>query len=410
MSRPTSLSLVMPQSTSAVSSTVTSPTDTGSNPPSLRIVHMHKNAEKRSNSEPHSAEDPPRSPEITSLPPFPPSPKDISKHAREPSKGFFSNLKASKSSNKVYQVEPTIRQVSEDNSRSNLDLNDKTIYSIRKNGSTPDLSLAKFDLGSTEGREGKCSTSRATKISSNAYTAQGQPDRDSEITRRPSGAGLICDSTIVISPTEPSQGKKPKPRFGGLLNRTRSMRIDDGGRRSKPTTPIRTTAPDIITQYDGPTEAENTQSGLKTAPLQQDRSIRDMVSSGIRNRSADRQLPSNHSQENMPTRRGDKAAGPGLSASSSGVFRENSGSHLFTNIKHTSSKAADGLGKAGKGIFGKIARSGSSNVKEDERYILKVINLPLVEQTRRTRIAQRLEDSKDKTEFWMPALPWRCIE
>jgi len=36
--------------------------------------------------------------------------------------------------------------------------------------------------------------------------------------------------------------------------------------------------------------------------------------------------------------------------------------------------------------------------------------LPLVEQTRKTRIAKRLEDSKDKTEFWMPALPWRCIE
>lgn len=46
----------------------------------------------------------------------------------------------------------------------------------------------------------------------------------------------------------------------------------------------------------------------------------------------------------------------------------------------------------------------------DDQYTCTVINLPLVEQTRRTRIAKRLELSMDKTEFWMPALPWRCIE
>lgn len=43
-------------------------------------------------------------------------------------------------------------------------------------------------------------------------------------------------------------------------------------------------------------------------------------------------------------------------------------------------------------------------------YVCKVINLPLAEQTRLTRISKRLADSKDKTEFWMPALPWRCID
>ncbi|KAK4691643.1 hypothetical protein P7C71_g5395, partial [Lecanoromycetidae sp. Uapishka_2] len=80
------------------------------------------------------------------------------------------------------------------------------------------------------------------------------------------------------------------------------------------------------------------------------------------------------------------------------------------NIKNTSSKAADGLGKAGKGLMGKFARSGSTTTKEDLPYEIHVINLPLVEQTRRTRIAQRLADSRDKTEFWMPALPWRCID
>jgi hypothetical protein len=58
-------------------------------------------------------------------------------------------------------------------------------------------------------------------------------------------------------------------------------------------------------------------------------------------------------------------------------------------------------------------RSGSSHEKDaqtEENYHLKVINLGLIEQTRKTRISKRLEASKDKTEFWMPALPWRCIE
>lgn len=65
-------------------------------------------------------------------------------------------------------------------------------------------------------------------------------------------------------------------------------------------------------------------------------------------------------------------------------------------------------------LFGKGGRSGSTTEKEpvidDEHYQLKTINLPLVEQTRRTRISKRLEDSRDKTEFWMPAFPWRAID
>jgi hypothetical protein len=40
----------------------------------------------------------------------------------------------------------------------------------------------------------------------------------------------------------------------------------------------------------------------------------------------------------------------------------------------------------------------------------KATSLPLVEQTRKTRISKRIGASKDETEFWMPSLPWRCIE
>lgn len=228
---------------------------------------------------------------------------------------------------------------------------------------------------------------------------------------RPAGSTVLSDSALVTSHTEPVSGKKAKPRFGHLLNRTRSMRVDEGARRSKPTTPIRITGPEELRRLDGSNELE----GLRTAPLHQekDRSFRDMMGSAIRNKSADRHPSSNHSQGTISVGRIDKDPVHGLTISASAVFREGAGAHLITNLKNTSTKAADGLGKAGKGIFGKIARSGSSNSKEgieDEHYVCSTINLPLVEQTRRTRIAKRLEDSKDKTEFWMPALPWRCIE
>ena len=46
----------------------------------------------------------------------------------------------------------------------------------------------------------------------------------------------------------------------------------------------------------------------------------------------------------------------------------------------------------------------------NDNWPFEALRLPLVEQVRKTRICKRLEDSRDKTEFWIPALPWRCIE
>ena len=414
MARPTSLSLTVPKRVSVISSDITSSTDAESNSPPLREANLVSTRSSAFDAPlSPSAEDQTNSPELTSLPPFPSSPKQKPKHAREPSKGFFSNLKASKSSQKVFQVEPTIRQVSEEIPRSNLDFTENSIYSLRKSpGSTPDLSLTNTLEGSPiETREGTL-----------AAFLQEQEDTDSnkdtlgqghKIHRRPVGSSVISED-IVVTPTFSANSRKPKPRFGTLLQRTRSTRLDDsGGRRSKPTTPIYTAAPEIKLQFDGAADDDRHQPGPKTAPLQQDHSLRDMMVSNSRNRSADRQENRrDRSQEKMPMRRGEKASNGGLSTSSSSGFREGGGAHLLTNIKNTSSKAADGLGKAGKGFFGKISRSGSSNAREEVpgRYVCSIINLPLIEQTRRTRIAQRLEDSKDKTEFWMPALPWRCIE
>jgi hypothetical protein len=86
-----------------------------------------------------------------------------------------------------------------------------------------------------------------------------------------------------------------------------------------------------------------------------------------------------------------------------------------------SSKNALSKAKAGGGSLlsrlGKIGRSGSSTVSSekekevpDNEYVFKVINLPLVEQTRITRISKHINACRDKTEYWMPSLPWRCID
>ena len=130
------------------------------------------------------------------------------------------------------------------------------------------------------------------------------------------------------------------------------------------------------------------------------------MSSTIRNRSADRRGGRDSEEESIASSNKKEP----FSVSSS--LKDGSGAAFLSNIKTSSSKAADGIGKAGKGFFGKLTRSGSNNEKDvaDEHYVCSVINLPLVQQTRRTRISKRLEHSRDKTEFWMPALPYRCIE
>lgn len=94
---------------------------------------------------------------------------------------------------------------------------------------------------------------------------------------------------------------------------------------------------------------------------------------------------------------------------------QHNSSNFFTDLRSTS---AAGLGK-GKGILSnlgslsKFSRSGSTHEKTvvpAGDHVTSVLNLPLIQQTRVTRIAKSYDHCKDKTEFWMPALPWRCIE
>lgn len=131
-------------------------------------------------------------------------------------------------------------------------------------------------------------------------------------------------------------------------------------------------------------------------------------SSVVRNRSLERQ-----------THHDDGYAHPG---SSTNGHPQN----VQHNIRNAPTRAADGFGRAAKGLLGKISnRAGlgdhsdrSRNHARDEAEAqkaaltknYKIINLPLDEQTRVTRICKRLEDCKDKTEFWLPAVAYRCID
>jgi hypothetical protein len=192
-----------------------------------------------------------------------------------------------------------------------------------------------------------------------------------------------------------------KNRFQIL--RTSSIRDNESVKlsKSKPQTPVLPNSALLPPPKGGSSLA----LPIRTAPLEKDRTFREMMSSNMRNRSADR----NTAVESEDDSVGHSRREP-FSLSS---FRDGHGSTLLSNIKSSSSKAADGIGKAGKGIFGKFTRSGSGNdsiAKVDEEHVCKVINLPLVEQTRITRISKELGKSKDKTEFWMPSVPWRCIE
>ena len=455
MVRSSSLSLGIPPNPSPISSNVTSPTDPGSRA-STPGSATESRTQEQSHSQPrlthtelqmshsHATPDPPLSPEFTSLPPFPESPIETPRGGQESSKGFFANLKASKSSNKVNSVlDPSIRQVPDDVSRKDLDTVEgtKAVYARTDSpGPTSDLSHTMNDLESTAP-----ANDSKTFLSADELSRTIQREHEQLIPRRPVGSPTRSDDAIRHGKMENPQMKKPKPRFSNLINRTRFVRPDDvpspslrsssadedsgisglsSGQKSKPITPIITTSqPQPRLQVDGADEGfpgSNTPITPNTpmsAPLPQERTnYHDKnlgpgtnLASGSRNRSADRSQVYVEAQQDIRHPHSDFAG------SSSGGLREapSSSSHLFSNIKNTSSRAAGGLNKAGKGIFAKMGRSGSNTIitPDDQRnYVCRIINLPLVEQTRKTRIAARLENSKDKTEFWMPALPWRCIE
>ena len=315
----------------------------------------------------------PSSPKITAIPELPPSPVPQSpKHARDPSKGFFSNLMASKSSHKLHQSETNIPEAAEKAStRSRASSKDRTLHTVKKQGSTPDLPKS---------------------VPNNGMTSSSNPP-------------IVAESAILQPPLEPlAAGKKPKPRFGGILARKNTVRMEESTPKSKAPPPSHLQLDMANISVDKLDE-----TSPKTAPIKFDHRDRAFADTGatVRNRSADR-----HARDDFPSARRERQA---ASITPSHSFREGSTLQILSNIGHTGKGVGDRIGKAGKGFFGKITRSGSSNEREtptvtDDNYTCTTINMSLVKQTRKTRIARRLEVSKDKTEFWMPALPWRCIE
>ncbi|EWG48198.1 hypothetical protein FVEG_08060 [Fusarium verticillioides 7600] len=186
--------------------------------------------------------------------------------------------------------------------------------------------------------------------------------------------------------------KKGRSKPFGLLNRSRSNRDkEDASPELNPASSPR--------QGNEP-ELHLNSVPYKTANQGSDRSIRDMMNSAVRNRSEDR-AP----RDSSSTRRAQRDKESKTQPSS---LNENGGS-FFNGLKSSGTRAA---GMLSDRFFNKSGRGGreDKDALDDEHYQIKVINLPLVEQTRLTRISKRLEDSRDKTEFWMPAFPWRAID
>ncbi|KFA62557.1 hypothetical protein S40285_05698 [Stachybotrys chlorohalonatus IBT 40285] len=240
----------------------------------------------------------------------------------------------------------------------------------------------------------------------------------------PSRSDLSLSSSGEPDTSSLISARKTKTKTFGLLGRSKSIRDKerdkekekdkdkDKEREHSPKEPVAIMLASSTT--DSHSASASLKSAPKTAPVAQDRTFREMMNSSARNRSEDR-VPSREgsthregsaSRELNHGNHREREHKPQPSMS-----RENGGSTFLSGLRNSSTRAADYISK---GFFGKGSRSTNHLDKEpvvdDENYVLKVINLPLVEQTRMTRISKRLETSRDKTEFWMPAFAWRAID
>lgn len=186
--------------------------------------------------------------------------------------------------------------------------------------------------------------------------------------------------------------RRDKAPFFGRGNVSRSKSISKTTRRDSDSKSSRTRA-------NGDTY-EN-QPPPNTAPLQSDWS------------------GSNFGTLNLPSRGKDiEKRGKSAERAPANVSEENLSRSAKESKGHFKMGGVMNNAKASGGrLFGRLGlkRSDSDDKKKerdipDSEYQLKVINLPLVEQTRATRISKHLSGCKDKTEYWMPSLPWRCIE
>ncbi|TFB05827.1 putative Rho-type GTPase-activating protein 2, partial [Trichoderma ghanense] len=239
------------------------------------------------------------------------------------------------------------------------------------------------------------------------------------IPSQPSRSDLSVSSFGDADTTTPLPSiRKNKSKSFALLGRSKSVRDKEASRLKLAVAPVPlpSATPDnhaipeeastSTTPAAAAATADATAANTQTPIVPQDRALRDDgMNSTPRTRPEDRSAgaaaPNSHSKD----------SGREKEQKAHSSTRETGASTFFSGLRFTSTRAADLISK---GLFGKSTRSSSTTDKEpvidDEHYELKVINLPLVEQTRMTRISKRLEDSRDKTEFWMPAFPWRAID
>lgn len=224
------------------------------------------------------------------------------------------------------------------------------------------------------------------------------------------GSGRSTEATEINPDTPNSKHDKSKSKKqNGKPGRSRSIKADEGSGRTK----LNKVQPAKLSPE---ATASWTLNGdgvpLKSAPMEKDKSWRSNMAFGkLRTHSADRHDTSQLAPRDHDEVRREKAE---QSSVASGSYNESRGAQLMSNMGSGAMKVGEKLNSARKGLFGKLGRSSSNHERElqipKEQYQFKIIHTPLVEQTRLTRISSRLENSKDKTEFWMPALPWRCIE
>jgi hypothetical protein len=260
------------------------------------------------------------------------------------------------------------------------------IYNLnRAMGSSPELTLTL--PGSNDGKN--ACPSRQTQWA-DKYVASSLPSHDDRSNNAPFNLSTTPDN--VAGPFNAPKKKTSKHKFN-ILGRKASLKDDD----------------------PQPTDLRLGSSSKSRPPKTFHREPRTEKvarekSSAVRNRSLERQ-----------TQHDDGYVHPGSSTN---------GHHgsIQHGIRSTGTRAADGFGRAAKGLLGKLSnRTGHGdsshlisgrNVARDEAEAqkaaitknYKVVNLPLEEQTRITRICKRLEDCKDKTEFWLPAVAYRCID
>ncbi|KAI8935984.1 hypothetical protein NX059_007487 [Plenodomus lindquistii] len=307
------------------------------------------------------------------MPQSPASPKP-----RKDSKNIFSNFAASRSSSRLNSQENTTRQPAEQHPSPGL-------YSNGRSGSsTPDL-----------GRPVRTPNS---------------DDNRSEILRldQRTGSGLSNDPSDPHG--DPSKRNTIKPKKPGLLSRSKSIKGDDASstRTKLNKAPPAQLSPELAGSWTNNGDGMQ----LRTAPIEKGQSWRQNMGIGkLRTHSADRQDGSKHVQrEDEHVARRDRAEQVSLASSS----YNDKGPGLISSLGSGARKMGEKMDSARKGVFGKLGRSSSNHESQtsisNEPYICKIIHKPLIEQTRLTRISTRLEQSRDKTEFWMPALPWRCID